>query len=406
MDMFFGVLSILGFCIFLIWIFHSAIFRNKKKIPTTEPILSTVVFIICLSILTSGCGKISGTSESAAAKHSNKKNTTEKDVIDQLKNAIDRNIIGMEKGNNYSVEIKKLEAGGYSAVIQLQAYSTSDGSIDTAEGIIRDLIEYRLSDFQKLDSLTFKFIDDSSNSVKFTVEAKNTKLINSKDNIRNNLILRDDKGKEVKIASKDKPEKEKTEEGKTNNSSQDFKKGMEAYNNKDYQKAMDYFIKVDFSDPNFNKAIDYAAKAYGKLQITNETIRNKGTWYLDKWYTVDDINYKINSIKAMKSLRGYKPASGNVLLVLDLTIKNMTGEPGYSPSQNLSINSKFNFILCDSENYRYNDLQISSHTLNGVLSTRSEMRGELVYEIPIKVGDIVFEAVMNNFNYKTAVLLK
>jgi hypothetical protein len=401
MNMFFGVLSMLGFCIFLIWVFTSVIFRKKKKIPTTGLVLSTVVFTICISMLMSGCAKISSTSESASAKDSNKKNTTEKDVIDQLKNAIDRNIIGIDKGNNYLVEIKKLGSGGYSAVVQLQAYSTSDGSVDTAEDIIRNLIEYRLSEFKKLDSLTFKFIDDNISSVKFTVEVKDTKLVTDKDNIRNNLILRDDMGKEVKIASKEKSEKKKA-----NLSSQNYKIGMKAYNNKDYQKAMDHLIKVDFSDPNFNKALDYIAKAYEKLQITNETIRKKGTWYLNKWYTVDDINYKINSIKAAKSLSGYKPSSGNVLLVLDLTIKNMTGEPGYGPSQNLSINSRFNFILSDSENYRYNDLQISSHTLNGVLSSRSEMRGELVYEIPIKVGDIVFEGVMNNFNHKTAVLLK
>lgn len=203
--MLFLLFGMAGFFIFFIWLIIAAIIKKPKKIPTIGFILSTIVFVISVGISTSNDKSTStGTEKNVIAGKSDN---------DEIKNSIDRNIVGLDKGNNYSIEIKEVESGRYSATVQLRAYSTtsSDACVNTAEHLIGGLINYQSKNFQKIQNLTLKFIDDSNNSLIFIIEANDTKLITNKDSIRNNIILKDGSGKNIYVKSEEELKKAKAE---------------------------------------------------------------------------------------------------------------------------------------------------------------------------------------------------
>ncbi|MCM0647340.1 DUF4352 domain-containing protein [Clostridium swellfunianum] len=196
----------------------------------------------------------------------------------------------------------------------------------------------------------------------------------------------------------------------TDQSEDNYKKGVEAYKNQQYDKAIEYLGKVSASSKYASEAYNVASEAYKKMPITNDTIKNKGQFFLNKWNIVDVINYRLNSVQAYTSLNGHNAAEGRVFLVLDISVKNMSGQgkpaDGYGDAKNINIDAKTTFRLYDRDKHIYMNTQIESHSLNGKLSSGSEVRGEVVYEIPISIGSYYLDTMMGDYKHTLGLVLK
>jgi hypothetical protein len=196
----------------------------------------------------------------------------------------------------------------------------------------------------------------------------------------------------------------------TDQSEDNYKKGIEAFNNRQYDKAIEYLGNVSASSKYASEAYTRAAEAYEKMPITNDTIKSKGLFFLNKWNIVDVINYRLNSVQVYTSLNGHRTQDGKVFLVLDLSVKNISGQgnpaDGYGDAKNINIDAKTTFRLYDRDKHTYMNTQMESHSLNGKLSSGSEVRGEVVYEIPNSIGSYYLDTMMGNYKHTIGLVLK
>jgi len=124
MLMLFGSLSLFGFFIFLFWIIIAISTKEEKNIPIPGIVLSTVIFVIGVSLptvaSTSKDTLVNGNSEQIiilAAKSQN----------NELKNTIAKNI---SDTGNYSKESKKIEPTRSHLIVQAKAASISTSNVN------------------------------------------------------------------------------------------------------------------------------------------------------------------------------------------------------------------------------------------------------------------------------------
>lgn len=92
----------------------------------------------------------------------------------------------------------------------------------------------------------------------------------------------------------------------------------------------------------------------------------------DTWQLV------INTVKTSKGDEFTKPQSGNVFVIIDVSIKNISTQEG-------NISSLLNFTLKDVTGQKYNESieSVGGGTApNGKVESGDNLRGQLVYEVP------------------------
>ena len=84
----------------------------------------------------------------------------------------------------------------------------------------------------------------------------------------------------------------------------------------------------------------------------------------------------VNSVKTSKGEQFLTPTAGNIYLIVDVTLKNTSG-------QEQTISSALNFSLQDSTGQKYTETLLTSATPpDGKVEAGSLLRGQLVYEVP------------------------
>ncbi|HEU5348582.1 MAG TPA: DUF4352 domain-containing protein [Ktedonobacterales bacterium] len=92
----------------------------------------------------------------------------------------------------------------------------------------------------------------------------------------------------------------------------------------------------------------------------------------------------VNSFKTNPGDEISKPKSGNVFVVVDLTIKNVS-------SEEQSVSSLLQFTLKDSTGQKYNETILSSATPpDGKLAAGDIIKGQIAYEVSASQHDFTF----------------
>lgn len=96
----------------------------------------------------------------------------------------------------------------------------------------------------------------------------------------------------------------------------------------------------------------------------------------------------VNSVKTSEGDDVFQPKSGNVFLIVDVTVKNVS-----SKEQDLS--SILQFTLKDATGQKYDETIVSNATApDGKVEAGDQVRGQLAYEVPAaqKSFTLAFEA--------------
>ncbi|WP_066638551.1 DUF4352 domain-containing protein [Desulfolucanica intricata] len=107
-----------------------------------------------------------------------------------------------------------------------------------------------------------------------------------------------------------------------------------------------------------------------------------------------DLQFTVNSVRNSNGNNFIKPKEGNVYLLADCTIDNLSQEA-------TSISSILMFKVVDNEGYNYNVTigPDTRGTLDGELAPGRKMRGELVFEVPVQAQslELIFEPNLFGF---------
>lgn len=91
-----------------------------------------------------------------------------------------------------------------------------------------------------------------------------------------------------------------------------------------------------------------------------------------------------NSVRSSSGDTYFKPKSGNVFMIIDVTIKNTSG-------QQQSVSSLLSFALKDSTGQQYTETIVSGATPpDGKIEAGGVLRGQIAYEVPKTQHDSIF----------------
>lgn len=92
----------------------------------------------------------------------------------------------------------------------------------------------------------------------------------------------------------------------------------------------------------------------------------------------------VNSVKTSKGEQFLTPTAGNIYLIVDVTLKNTSG-------QEQTVSSALNFSLQDSTGQKYTETILTGETPpDGKVEAGSLLRGQLVYEVPTSQKSFTF----------------
>lgn len=138
-----------------------------------------------------------------------------------------------------------------------------------------------------------------------------------------------------------------------------------------------------------------------KLTSTSPTGTIHKAYGVGETFRIGDLQYKLNSIKTSYENGLKPPKAGNTFLLLNLTIEN-------HGNTDVEVRSMIGFQLYDKDGrkqaFSMNAAQAVKSALDGTVTARGKMTGELGYEVSLGVQTFTLKISPNPFSSKTAMV--